>query len=363
MLCKEYGKTGKKISAVSFGAMRFANPQDHDANAEVVLHAYRKGINYFDTAPFYCKDHSEDIVGAAIGQMDRSKVFVSTKCADADGGKLRESLERSLKRMRVEWIDFFHIWCIVHPGQWEERKAKGAVAAAVKAKEEGLIRHLVVSSHLSGGDLRAMLAEGVFEGVTLGYCALNFPYRQKALDAAKRMRLGVVTMNPLAGGIIPRHARRFDFIRCRRDKSVVEAAIRFNVSQPAVTSALVGFTTTQQIDEAVAAVEDFRPYSQAHIRGMRKKILAAFDNFCTGCGYCLPCPAGVNVPRMMDTYNFRLLGGDDKELADRLKWHWDSSAADAQACTLCGACEDRCTQRLPIRDRLKEIQALAGKDK
>ena len=363
MLTKEYGQTGKRISVVGFGGMRFSNPADIDTNAQIVLHAYRKGINYFDTAPEYCKDHSEDIIGAAIKQMDRRKFHVSTKCMAADGGELRKTLERSLKRLNVQCIDFFHIWCIVHMDQWQERKKGGAVAAALKAKEEGLIRHLAVSSHLSGPDLTKLLAEGVFEGVTLGYCVLNFPYRQKAVDAAGKRHLGVVTMNPLAGGILPRHAKRFDFIRSEKDHSVVEAAIRFNVSQPAVTSALVGFKTRQHIDEAVAAVEDFKPYPLARSRAMRKKIVSAFNDFCTGCGYCLPCPAGVDVPRMMDTYNFRLLGNDDKELAQRLAWHWDLKADHALACTLCGACEERCTQHLPIRQRLKEIQALADKAK
>ncbi len=358
MLTKPYGRTGKRITVVGFGGMRFANPADIDANAQIVLHGYRKGINYFDTAPHYCKDHSEDIFGAAIKHMDRRKFYISTKCAEADGGELRQSLEQSLKRLNVEWIDFFHIWCIVLPHQWPERKTGGAVAAALKAKDEGLIRHLAVSSHLSGPDLRDVLAEGVFDGVTLGYCALNFPYRQQAVAAARRRHLGVVTMNPLAGGIIPRHAKRFNFIRSRRDDSVISAAIRFNVSHPAVTSALVGFTTAEQVDQAVAAVENFRPYPQAHIRRMRKKILASFDDFCTGCGYCLPCPEGIDVPRMMDSYNLKLLGEADKKVIERLKWHWDSSPAAAAACSLCGDCEQRCTQHLPIRDRLKQIAEL-----
>ncbi len=363
MLYKEYGKTGKKISAVSFGGMRFANPTDIDANAQLVLHAYRRGINYFDTAPHYCKDRSEDILGAAIQRMKRDRFYISTKCAEAEGAKLRRSLERSLKRLNVQWIDFFHIWCIVHPTQWLERKKGGAVAEAIKAKEEGLIRHLAVSSHLSGKDLRDLLAEGVFEGVTLGYCALNFPYRQQAVDAAGRRKLGVVTMNPLGGGLIPRHAKRLGFIRTSDDESVVKAAIRFNVSQPAVTSALVGFKTTQQIDEAIAAVENFKPYPLARLRTMRKKIVAAFDDFCTGCQYCLPCPKGVDTPRMMDTYNLRLLGADDPQLTNRLKWHWDLTPADVLACTLCGACEKRCTQKLPIRKRMRELQALVSKKK
>jgi hypothetical protein len=358
MLYKRYGKTGKEISAIGFGGMRFANPEDIDANARIVLHAYRRGINYFDTAPSYCKDKSEEIIGAAVKRMDRRRIYVSTKSMESDGKKLRGNLERSLKRLNVDRIDFFHIWCVVTMDAWKERKAGGAVAAAQKAREEGLISHLAVSSHLSGGDLRKVLEEGIFEGATLGYCALNFPYRQEAIDAAGKMKLGVVTMNPLGGGLIPKHAKRFDFIRSPKDPSVVAAALRFNVSQPAVTCALVGFTTIEHVDEAVAAIDNFQPHDARRIRAMREKILDSFEGFCTGCGYCLPCPEGIDVPRMMDAYNLAILRGKIQAAADRLNWHWDLTPADAKACSLCGACEERCTQHLPIRDRLKEIAGI-----
>jgi len=358
MLQKTYGTTGKKVSVIGFGGMRFANPDDIDANARIVLHAYRRGINYFDTAPAYCNDRSEEIIGAAVRQMDRAGIFVATKCMESDGARLRESLERSLKRLNVDCIDFFHIWCLLTLEGWKERKTAGAVAAAQKAKEEGLISHLVVSAHLNGPDLRGVLEEGVFEGATLGYCAVNFPYRQEAIDAAGAMGLGIVTMNPLGGGLIPKHAKRFDFIRSPKDASVTAAALRFNVSQPAITSALVGFTTIQQVDEAVEAVENFQPYDAAHITAMRKKILENFEGLCTGCGYCLPCPVGINIPRMMDAYNYAMLQGKPQSVLGRLRWHWGLSPADAKACSLCGTCEERCTQHLPIRDRLKEIAAI-----
>jgi hypothetical protein len=361
MWCKRYGRTGKDISVVSFGGMRFADPEDIDANAEVVLHGYRRGINYFDTAPGYCRDHSEDIIGAAVRQMKPGTFYVSTKCSKPDGGELRESLERSLRRLNVERIHFFHVWCLQHPGDWQKRKAGGAVAAALKARQEGLIEHLAASAHLQGTDLREVLAEGVLEGVTLGYSAIDFPYRQEAVDAAGRLRLGVVTMNPLGGGLIPRNADRFAFIRGRDDPSVVAAALRFNVSNPSVTSALVGLTTKQHVDEAVAAVEGFTPYGAARAEQIREHILDAFEGLCTGCGYCLPCPEGIDVPRMMDAYNQRILRGrEPRHVINRLKWHWGGmTPADARACSLCGACEERCTQHLPIRDRMQEIAALA----
>jgi hypothetical protein len=357
---KPYGKTGKKISVIGFGAMRFANPENINANAEVVLHAYERGINYFDTAPEYCKDKSEEIVGAALRQMKPGTFYVSTKCMAAKGDELRASLERSLKRLGVDCIHFFHIWCLLKPGDLDARIAGGAVAAALKAKDEGLIEHLVTSSHLAGRELKRVLERGLFEGVTLGYSAINFPYREEAVKAAASLGLGLVTMNPLGGGLIPANAERFAFLRGRKDPSVVAAALRFNVSHPAVTSALVGFTTKAHVDQAVEAVEGFKPYDRARIARMRERILDSFEGLCTGCGYCLPCPEGVEIPKMMDAYNMRLLeGSDPKHVVNRLKWHWGIEAADAKACALCGECEDRCTQHLPIGERLKEIAGLA----
>ncbi len=359
MLYKAYGKTGKEISVISFGGMQFAKPEDIDSNAELVVYAHSKGINYFDTAPGYCNDKSEDIIGAAVKQLPRDEIYIATKSNRVNGDELRENLERSLKRLNVDKIDFFHIWYILTLEVWEKRKAGGAVDAAIKARQEGLIEHLAVSSHLPGDQLAQVLEEGYFEGVTLGYCAINFPYRQDAVQAAGRMGLGVVTMNPLGGGLIPQNAERFDFIRSGDDPTVVAAALRFNVSHPHITSALVGCTTTQHVDEAVAAVDDFTPYDDAHIQQIRDKIIDAFEGLCTGCGYCLPCPESVPIPKLMDAYNMRLLQDEQpKRIHNRLKWHWSLTSAAAKDCTQCGTCEEKCTQHLQIEQRLKEIAEL-----
>jgi predicted aldo/keto reductase-like oxidoreductase len=358
MLYKTYGQTGKSVSVMGFGGMRFSSPQDLDANAELLLYAYRKGINYFDTAPYYCDDRSEDSFGAAIKHFQPGTFYISTKCSEADGGKFRESLERSLQRLGVSKINFFHIWCLLRPGEWEERVQGGAIAAAFKAKEEGLIEHVVVSSHLQGDAIRALLQREPIEGVTLGYSAINFTFRQAAVDAAGQLGRGIVTMNPLGGGIIPRNAQRFEFLRSPGDRSAVEAALRFNISQPAITVALVGFNNRAEVDEACAAVEHFTPYSAAHIESLRAKSLQSLDGLCTGCGYCLPCPAGIEIPKMMDAYNQQILAGGADAIADRLKWHWRLTPQDAAVCTLCGTCEDQCTQHLPIRNRLQQIAAV-----
>ncbi len=360
MLYRKYGGTGLDVSVISAGGMRFDKPEEIDRNAEVLLHAYRKGVNYFDTAPGYCNDKSEDIVGAAVRQMKPGTFYVSTKSSASDPKVLREHLERSLKRLGVQRIDFFHIWCVLSMDGWRARAA--AVKAAQKARDEGLIRHLVISSHLPGGELAQVLEEGHFAGVTLGYSAINFPYRIQAVEAAKRLNLGVVAMNPLGGGLIPQCAQRFDFLRGPGDADVVQAALRFALSTPGLTSALVGFTTKEHVDQAVAAVENFTPYPPDHFARLQKQILGAFDELCTGCGYCLPCPEGLPIPKLMDSYNMKVLRPDDAgAIPNRLRWHWDLKPEAATACSLCGQCEDRCTQHLPIRERMKAVASAVVK--
>ena len=138
MQYKPYGKTGKDISIIGCGGMQFENPDDIDSAAETVLHAYRQGVNYFDTAPYYCKDKSEDIFGAAIKQMEPGNYYISTKSGQSDGTELTKSLKKSLKRLGVERIDFFHIWCVITLEDWAKRKSGGDAHTMRGRKEIGV---------------------------------------------------------------------------------------------------------------------------------------------------------------------------------------------------------------------------------
>ena len=114
MWCKPYGRTGKNVSVISCGGMRFPNPEDIDGMAELVLYAYRQGINYFDSAPSYCRQNSEVIIGRAVKQMKPGTFYISTKSNKPDGAELRRDLETSLKRLNLQRIHFFHIWYILN---------------------------------------------------------------------------------------------------------------------------------------------------------------------------------------------------------------------------------------------------------
>jgi len=118
MIYREYGKTGKKVSIIGFGGMRFG--EDNDYSVEVVRRANELGINYFDTAPGYCNDRSEMIFGKAFKNMP-NQYYVSTKSSirsEKNAYEVQRRIEKSLKTMNIEKINFFHMWCIMDLDQY-----------------------------------------------------------------------------------------------------------------------------------------------------------------------------------------------------------------------------------------------------
>jgi predicted aldo/keto reductase-like oxidoreductase len=365
MIYRTYGKTDKEISILGFGGMRFQNVNNRDECVRMMLDAAEAGVNYFDTAPGYMGTRSEQVFGEAFDELRRRGIpfYCATKTFKADERSIRGELDQQLKRLRVDRIDFYHVWCITTLEDWEGRKGSGVLEAFRKLKAEGLIGHICVSSHLIGDRIRSLLMENVFEGVTFGFSAYNFNIRQAAFDAVKKYGLGCVVMNPLGGGIIPQNPGKFEFIKTRSEESVVEAALRFIFSHEEINTALVGFGNRAEVAEAVKAVEGYRRIGGSEIRRIMTQISGAFAHLCTGCRYCDECPESIPIPKFMDAYNHKLLYGGESELLDRLKWHWDIPANLAERCVECGLCEELCTQHLPIMERMKEITGLVRRKK
>jgi len=376
MIYKEYGKTGKKVSAVGFGGMRFDLDQPDKDNADLLVYAYQNGINYFDTAPGYCEDKSEDIFGLAFRQMTdvRDKFFVSTKGMPTTfdtADKAREGVQKSLKRLNVEKIDFYHVWCIRKMEHYELAMKKGGqYEGLLKCKEDGLIDHITISTHLPGQEVDQILSRGEFDGVLLGVNILNFLYRWEGVQKAYDTGMGVVAMNPLAGGTIAKHADKLAFLG-GNGETPVEAALRFCISCPQITIALNGFTTKEHIDTACRVSDNCPPFSQAEIDRVKKHIAENMNTLCTGCGYCrASCEQNIPVDSYMQIYNEKLISNqllafstpllDNADMVKSLDFHrnWGlivGRKADAGDCTECGQCEEDCTQHLNIIERLKEI--------
>lgn len=360
MIYKEYGKSGKKVSAIGFGGMRFPkkdNGYDMEYCAEMVREANRLGINYFDTAPFYNDNKSEEIFGRAFKDMP-GEFYVSTKCASWDASELRHSLERSLKRMNVDKIDFFHIWCVLDMDDYAKRmKPGGPYDELVKARSEGLVDHICISTHCTGDEIALIADEGMFEGITLGYNVINYKFRQPGIKAAHRNNIAVVTMNPLGGGLIPDNKDYFSYITDEETADPVRAAIRFNASHPEITVVLTGMDS---IGHVRYNAEHF-DISPAFVEKTREKADALtgddLNKLCTGCRYCEHCPRGIPVSKFMLAYNKRILK-DDEDVKSTIRNHWRIPPELVDKCIECGICESKCTQHLPIIERLKHISSL-----
>jgi len=359
----QYGKTGIRISRLGFGAMRFAEPKNVSKMAEAVLAAYDQGINYFDTAPGYCADMSEKIIGHAVRQMKtgESRFYLSSKTSKPDAEGVRADLHKSLERLGVDRIDFYHCWYILTMDGWERRKAGGALDALLAARQEGLVRHLAFTTHLAGNEVEQVIDENIFEGVTLGYNAVNFPYRQEGVKAAGRAGIGLVVMNPLGGGTIPDNPGAFSYIRNHSGQSMVSAALDFLWSHSEITTALVGFRSVDDVRDAVRAWKNFNPAQKIDLEQMKQHVEDSFDQLCTGCRYCKDCPQGIEVYKFIEAYNHVMLKSEES-LNDRLKWHYGiDNLEELDLCTSCGECETACTQHLPILQRFEEIKKIYGK--
>ena len=358
-----YGKTGIQISRLAFGGMRFEEPKNVSKMAELVLAAHENGINYFDTAPGYCADMSEKIIGHAVRQMKAagSEFYLSSKTSKPDAEGVRADLHKSLERLGVDRIDFYHCWYILTMDGWERRKAGGAVEALLEAKQEGLVRHLTFSTHLAGFEVKEVIDENIFEGVTLGYNAVNFPYREQGVKAAGRAGIGLVVMNPLGGGIIPDNPGLFSYIRNRDGQDMVSAALEFLWSHSEITAALVGFRNLDDLKISVRAWKNFTPEMKIDLERMKDHVEDSFDQLCTGCRYCKDCPQGIEVYKYIEAYNHLMLKSEES-LYDRLKWHYGIDNLDElDLCTSCGDCETACTQHLPILQRFEEMKKVYGK--
>jgi len=361
MLYRSYGKTGKRVSLLGFGGMRFRDIEKREANVELMVEAAKAGINYFDTAPGYFGTKSEETFGEAFRELKRLNLpfYCATKTFHSKPDEVRKEIEAQLPRLGVDAIDFYHVWCIASLRTWRERKQDRVLETFLRLKEEGLIRHISVSSHLIGEDIQELLREDVFEGVLFGYSASTFPFREPAFKVIAERNLGAVVMNPLGGGVIPDHPDLFGFVKSRPEETVVEAALRFLFAHEKISSVLVGCRDPDDLRGALRALDGYRPIAPEVFKRIRESIGPAFQDLCTGCRYCVDCPEQIPIPELMDAYNLRKLYRDDKKALNRLKWHWNIAPEEAARCIECGQCEDACTQHLAIVERLKELAALA----
>lgn len=372
-----YGQTRKEVSIVGFGGLRFDLTKSDEELSYLVEYAYDKGINYFDTAPGYCDDRSENILGTAFKRMlknNKKDFYVSTKGRPTvfdTAEKAIEGVKSSIKRLGVDKIDFYHIWCLRNMDHYELAvKPGGQYEGLLKCKEEGLIDHIVFSSHQPGDQVAAVIASEKFEGVTMGLNILNYGYRRESAENASDSGIGVVAMNPLSGGTIPSHEKALQFL-AETGETATEAAIRFNLGCKDITVTLIGFNNEAEIDKACELADGIEASDKDIYKLVQQRFGDSMKSICTSCGYCRVCPKGINVPGYMLFYNEKeMFHKTDAEMTEMVYgleyWNYTQNhKVKSSDCIECGKCEKECTQHLPIVERLKEISKweASGEDK
>ncbi|AZR74127.1 aldo/keto reductase [Anoxybacter fermentans] len=368
MQYRKFGNTGIEVSLLGFGAMRLPKTPDgknydHEEGVRVIRRALELGVNYVDTAPYYCNKESEVIVGKAIKGW-RDKIYLSTKnpIEDDSGANWRKRLENSLKKLDVDYIDFYHMWAI----NWEKYTEKidvadGPLQAALKAKDEGLIRHLSFSFHGDPKDLFKLIDTGYFASMTVQYNLLDRS-NEEAIAYARKKGMGVVIMGPVGGGRLGYPSKEISSL-VSNAVSTPELALRFVFSNPNVSTAISGMSTIEMVEENVkTACRDVQltPEEKEKLLQVMEEKKKLADLYCTGCNYCMPCPQKVDISRIFTLMNYYRI----YDLKDYAKKAYNDFGQghlkdkyDASYCVECGACEKKCPQNLPIIRQLKEAHA------
>lgn len=356
MRYRMYGKTGKKVSAIGFGGMRFENERD---GIEAVRRAAELGINYFDTAHSYFNGKSEYVIGKGLEGF-KDKIYISNKSMVSEDPKaddVRRRIEATLKIIGINKIAFYHMWAILNWNMFERViKPGGPYEGALKAKEEGLIEHIAFSVHASGDEIVNMVNTGLFEGITLGYNIINYPYRLEGLQTAYKAGMGVATMNSLHGGLIPLAEKELSFIKENADDTVALAALRFNLSHIEISVALSGMKNVREVEENVKAADQITMPSPVMVETLKEKVSKWNRTLCTTCDYCQPCTKGIPISTYMSVLDRYRIGQVTEARLHYIYSHFKGILGKnlAQDCDECGACEKRCTQHLGIMERLKD---------
>lgn len=382
MIYKQFGNTGIKLSALGFGAMRLPMTEtagrrhvDYDQAVPLLHRAFELGVNYVDTAPGYCEQDSEVAVGKAL-KGRRDQVYLSTKnpTDDSDPDAWRARLENSLKKLDTDYIDFYHFWGISNQKFQDIINIKGGpIDAAKKALDEGLIKHLSFSFHDDAKNMIPIIDSGYFSSVLCQYNLLDRA-NEDAIAYAQEKGLGVVIMGPVAGGRLGLPSEAIRTMLKRDVQSTAEMALRFVLANSNVNIALSGMENLEMLEEnaKVASIEGpLDPQELAQVAQMLTENQKLAELYCTGCKYCMPCPAGINIPHVFSLMNYQRvygLGEYARQEYQKLltpmgerKSNWEKDwGLDASECLKCGQCEGKCPQHLEIIRQLEETRAALG---
>jgi predicted aldo/keto reductase-like oxidoreductase len=366
-----FNKTGEKVSLMGLGTMRMPQNKDGKLNEkesiELIRHAIDNGVNYIDTAYMYHDGESEVVVGKALKDGYREKVFLADKMPvwyakeEADVHKM---FNTQFERLDVDVIDMYLLHNVTVP-IWKIAKKYNTLDFIEKKKAEGKIKHIGFSFH----DHISFFKE-VIDSYDWDFCQIQLNYMDtkwqaglEGLKYAVDKGISVVIMEPLKGGrltdALPESVEKL-FSALDVKRTPAERALRWLANFPEVMTILSGASNITQ------ASENIKTLSDAEINSLSEKELAVIQQVadtynaliqydCTSCNYCLPCPQKLNIPQAMNIYNQWFLYAQSKKTKQDFEMYFPKSTS---ICTDCKACEEKCPQHLNISEMMRKAAKL-----
>lgn len=344
---------------------------DREKAIPMIHRAFEAGVNYIDSAVGYCNKDSQRTVGDALKGW-RDKIVVSTKnphCDKANEKGWWTNLEDSLERLQVEYIDIYNF----HGNNWKTFTENvdgpdGVYRHMLKAKDQGLIRHICCSFHDDCEALIKMVDTGMFDAITCQYNLLDRAL-EDGIAHAHEKDVGIVVMGPVAGGRLGETGGEFAGSLPAGVASTPELALRFVMANPNVAVAISGMSTMQHVEENIATAnreESLSDDERAAIAKAVEQLKEMSDLYCTGCDYCQPCEQGVAIAEIFRQRNlYQVYGAKStarKNYAGMIQKDRENNKP-ATACVECNDCEPKCPQNIKISEQLKEAhELLTSKD-
>jgi len=371
---RDFGNTGVKVSLLGFGSMRLPEEKvsggyhvKEEESIKMIHGALERGVNYIDTAYGYCHSQSEVVVGKALKGW-RDKVYLSTKMPTwlvERTGDYRRFLEEQLKKLDVEYIDFYHFHSLNEDSFKKVVLQYDLLKQARKAKEDGLIKHISFSFHDKPEVMKRLIDVGIFESVLCQYNLLDRT-NEEAMAYAREKGLGVAVMGPVGGGRLATSDALKEALG-GKVRSTPELALRFVFTNRNVCVALSGMENMRMMEENVSVASSFKSLSPEELQAIQNFIEERRKKQeipCTGCEYCMPCPNNVAIPEIFRLMNYYTVYGL-KEYARGQYQNLGLSEENkdkrrADACVECGRCEELCPQKIKIMERLKEAHEVLG---
>lgn len=330
------GKTGLKVTTVGMGVMNCSDPA-------VLARAFDLGINFYDTADCYMWGKNEEMVGKVF-QGKRDKVLIQTKVHANEEKKMRASVERSLRRLRTDYVDVLVWHGHSHP---EEVSDKNLHEFMMKMKAEGKVRFTGFSSHTHMASLLEEASKSNFHDVALvSYNFTNSKKMKEAVALAAKSGIGIVAMKTQAGGY---HKERMGGL------SPHQAALKYVLMDQNVTTAVPGVTTIEEIEECAAVMG--KSFSMGHLEELRRYQSFLRGRICTLCGGCEEaCSHGVPYHDLLRAVMYYDGYGNDL-LAKELLSRRDLQEA-LVGCSQCSSCTVVCRRGLDIRNQIQLAQRI-----